>query len=55
MGFICPMTNITHECDKEDCAWYDKEDEQCDLKSIRQALERIAKALEGRIKVSSAQ
>uniref|UniRef100_A0A6M3IHI6 Uncharacterized protein n=1 Tax=viral metagenome TaxID=1070528 RepID=A0A6M3IHI6_9ZZZZ len=31
---ICPMTNITHECDEDECAWFDKLRDQCAVLTI---------------------
>ncbi len=38
---ICPMTNITHECDGDECEWWDGE--QCSIRTIAEALAKIAK------------
>ena len=47
---ICPMKfncnseveKSGYDCEKEECAWWDHHHEQCEIKSIRQALGVIA-------------
>ena len=49
---ICPLPEMS-KC-FEECAWYDRDKGQCNEVSKRQALEAIARALNGQIKVAVA-